>query len=62
MEIQKRMQKQNVYLNFNPSLPEGSKRRLLDNSKICKLGWKPKYTLIQSLSEIINDIIMRETK
>lgn len=62
VEIQKRMQKQDVYLNFNSSLPEGSKRRLLDNRKICKLGWKPKHTLLQSLSEIINDIIIREMK
>ncbi len=36
---------------FNTNLPDGTPRKLLDISKICSLGWKPKYTLLQGLQK-----------
>jgi len=50
------MHKQHVRLVFNRHQPEGSKRRMLDNTKIKRLGWKPTHTLIESLPEIITGI------
>ena len=34
---------------FNISKPEGVKRKLLDSSKIKKMGWRPKFNLSQGL-------------
>ena len=34
---------------FNISKPEGVKRKLLDSSKIKKMGWRPKFNLRQGL-------------
>jgi len=61
VEIQKILGKKGIHLVYNQSLPEGSKRRMLDNRKITKLGWKPKHNLLESLSEIVHDIVIRET-
>ena len=36
---------------FNPEMPDGSKRKLLDVSKIEKLGWKSSITLKDGLKE-----------
>ena len=36
---------------FNTNLPDGTPRKLLDISKICSLGWKPKFTLLQGLQK-----------
>jgi nucleoside-diphosphate-sugar epimerase len=44
---------------FNHNLPEGSKKRILNNRKIIKLGWKPKYTINTGLPKIIKDISFR---
>jgi nucleoside-diphosphate-sugar epimerase len=57
--IQKIMGKKHIRLVFNTDLPEGSKRRMLDTTKINKLGWKPKHEILSSLPEIIEDITER---
>jgi nucleoside-diphosphate-sugar epimerase len=41
---------------FNKKMPEGPKRRLLDNKKIIELGWKPKHRLLDELPDIIREI------
>jgi nucleoside-diphosphate-sugar epimerase len=57
--IQKDMKKSSVQLLYNTSLPEGSRRRMLDNSRIKALGWIPKYTLPACLPDVIGDIQRR---
>lgn len=37
-------------LNFNENLPDGNPRKLLDSSKIKKLGWSPEVDLLQGLN------------
>ena len=32
-------------INFDSSKPEGVKRKILNNNKIKKLKWRPKFTL-----------------
>ncbi len=59
LAVQKIMHKQNVRLIFNQNQPEGSKRRMLNNNKIKKLGWKPTHTVLTSLPEIVHDILLR---
>ncbi len=54
--VQKAMNLPRISVNFNTSLPEGSKQRLLDNRKILSLGWKPEHFLFNELSDIIKDI------
>lgn len=54
--IQKLTDTQDVTVSFNASLPEGSKRRMLDNTKIRAIGWIPKHTLLTSLPELIQEI------
>ena len=39
---------------FNKSYPDGTMRKVLDNSIIRKLGWKPKITLHKGLLQTIN--------
>jgi nucleoside-diphosphate-sugar epimerase len=57
--VKKLMQKEHVRLFFNKHRPEGSRRRMLNNTKIRKLGWKPKHTLLQSLPDVVRDIKTR---
>ena len=40
-------------LVFNKSYPDGTKRKILDNSFMKKLGWKPKISLYKGLSDTI---------
>ena len=40
-------------LVFNKSYPDGTKRKILDNSFMKKLGWKPKISLYTGLSDTI---------
>lgn len=39
---------------FDNSMPDGAKRKLLDSSKINKLGWKPKIKIKSGLSDTFN--------
>lgn len=49
-------------INFDPSLPIGSKRKLLDSSKINKLGWKPKVRFKVGLVRTYKDFLKRFDK
>ena len=40
-------------LFFNKKLPDGTKRKILDNSIMKKLGWKPNISLDEGLKETI---------
>jgi len=40
-------------LVFNKSYPDGTKRKILDNSFMKKLGWEPKISLYKGLSDTI---------
>ena len=44
----------NSKLMFNKKYPDGTMRKILDNSSIKKLGWKPKLKLNKGLSQTIN--------
>ena len=44
----------NSKLIFNRKYPDGTMRKILDNSSIKKLGWKPKIKLNEGLSQTIN--------
>jgi len=41
-------------LIFNPGYPDGTKRKILDNSHMRKLGWKPKIKINTGLLQTIN--------
>ena len=41
-------------LKFNKSFPDGTLRKILDNSFINKLGWKSKISLKQGLNYTID--------
>ena len=36
-------------LRFDPSKPDGTPRKLLDVSRLTRLGWRPRYTLESGL-------------
>ena len=44
----------NSKLIFNTKLPDGTKRKILDNSFMKKMGWKSKISLKKGLMETIN--------
>ena len=50
-EIVKDVVGYNGKIKFNTKMPDGTKRKLLDNSKIKKLGWEYKISLRDGLQE-----------
>ena len=46
--------KVNTKLVFNKSYPDGTKRKVVDNSIIKKLGWSSKISLDEGLLKTIN--------
>lgn len=42
-------------LSFNPLMPDGVKKKLMDSSKLYNLGWKPSITLEQGLEITYKD-------
>ena len=51
--IIKNLVSKNIKLKFNNKFPDGMPRKLLDSSKIRKLGWKPKINIITGLKSTI---------
>ncbi len=54
--------KQHIHVCFDHDQPEGSQRRLLNSSKIRKLGWESKVGFDDGLKSTINDIARRISK
>jgi len=52
-QIINKITKSNSKLKFNSKYPDGTMRKILDNTAIKKLGWKPKISLIKGLSETV---------
>jgi GDP-L-fucose synthase len=53
-ELSKEIQqvtKFNGELIFNNSFPDGNPRKLLDSSKMLKLGWQPEISLKEGLAD-----------
>ena len=46
-------------LKFDTSKPDGTPRKLLDVSKLKKLGWKPKTSLNDGINETFKDFLRR---
>ncbi len=46
-------------IEFDPSRPDGSPRKLLDVSKLAKLGWKAKTPLKTGLQAAYADFLVR---
>jgi len=40
-------------IQYDTTKPDGTMRKIMDNTRIMKMGWKPAYTLKQGLTEII---------
>ncbi len=38
-------------IDFNPSMPDGAPRKLMDNSRLMEIGWQPKISLELGLHE-----------
>ena len=51
--IIKNLVSNNIKLKFNKKFPDGTQRKLLNSSKIRKLGWKPKIGVITGLKSTI---------
>ena len=43
-------------LVFDSTKPDGTPRKLLDTSKINKLGWKPTITLAEGIKKTILEV------
>lgn len=53
------MHKQHLTIRYDRTLPEGSYRRMLDNTKILSLGWRPTRNLDDALPAVVDDVISR---
>jgi GDP-L-fucose synthase len=42
---------------FNPAMPDGTPRKLLDVSKLHSLGWKHKISLVEGIHMTYSDFI-----
>ena len=45
----------NGVLNFDNTKPDGTPRKLMDTSKINKLGWSPKITLVEGIKKTVSE-------
>ena len=46
-------------MKFDSSKPNGSMRKLLDSSRISKLGWSPKISALEGLKSAYDDFLQR---
>lgn len=45
-------------IKYNSAFPDGTPRKILDSSKVNKLGWKPKITLEEGIERTYKDFLM----
>ncbi len=57
--INEHFKEKKLKIKFDLTKPEGSKRRLLDSTKLKKLGWKPKAKFDEALKNTVIDIKTR---
>jgi len=60
--IEQSFKNKKLRIIFDKTKPEGSNRRILDSSKLKKLGWKPQVKFEEGLSLTINDIVSKFSK
>lgn len=48
-------------LSFDPSKPDGTPRKLMDNSKLTKLGWSPEIGLEEGLQMVYRQYFLHKT-
>ncbi len=58
-EISNYFKDKKLKISFNKDKPEGSQRRILDNSKLMKLGWKSEISFSEGLSLTIKNILKK---
>jgi GDP-L-fucose synthase len=61
-EIVKGIIKYEGRIIWNDTFPDGTKRKLLDSSKLMTLGWSPKINLIDGISSVYNNFYLNELK
>ena len=49
-------------INWNSEMPDGTPRKLMDNSKIQSLGWNPKISLKEGIKSTVNDFKVNHSK
>lgn len=54
--VRRLMNKNAIRVIYDAAQPEGSQRRMLSNTKIRSLGWKPNHVLSDELPYIIKDV------
>jgi GDP-L-fucose synthase len=42
-------------LKMDTSKPDGTPRKLMDNSKMFSMGWKPKYSLKEGIAKVYEE-------
>lgn len=57
--IKAAMGKEQIRIRYDRDMPEGSKRRLLDNTKIRQIGWVPTRSLTESIAETVRELSSR---
>ncbi len=61
-QIKTYFSKKQLQLFYNTKMPEGSKRRMLDSSKIQSLGWKSQVSFEKGLERTVKDVRNRLSK
>ena len=46
-------------IRYDTDKPDGTLRKILDSSKITKLGWKPKIKLEDGIRHLLADVFMK---
>ncbi len=46
-------------IHFNPSMPDGTTRKLMDVTRIKQMGWSPRIKLIDGIRQAYDDFLLR---
>jgi GDP-L-fucose synthase len=47
-------------IDFDPTQPDGSPRKLMDSSRLNCLGWQPQVPLLQGLTQAYQDFLSKK--